>query len=189
MATKLTKKQEGFVKDYLETGNGTQAALKNYDIEGKDPEKIASVIATENLGKLSVIEAIKQGQKEPLVEEAFRQLITLKRLDYFVFPKSMADEEIKGHVEAQGITVINIRPSDKGKLAFFAIPDGQALARALDMVAKIQGAYAPTKNINLNVEVEATQEIKELTSKLNELYRGTSSTGDGGPTGSVGSQA
>lgn len=55
---KLTKKQQGFVKDYVETGNGTQSALKNYDIEGKDPEKIASVIATENLGKPSIINAI-----------------------------------------------------------------------------------------------------------------------------------
>ena len=55
---KLTKKQQGFVKDYVETGNGTQSALKNYDIEGKDPEKIASVIATENLGKPSIMNAI-----------------------------------------------------------------------------------------------------------------------------------
>lgn len=56
---KLTKKQQGFVKDYIDTGNGTQSALNNYDIEGKDPEKIASVIATQNLGKLSIQEVIE----------------------------------------------------------------------------------------------------------------------------------
>ncbi len=54
MARGLTKKQKGFVKDYLETGNGTQAALANYNIEGKNPENIASNIATENLGKPNV---------------------------------------------------------------------------------------------------------------------------------------
>jgi len=54
MAKKLTKKQKGFARDYLETGNGTIAALNNYDIEGKNPEKIASAIAVENLGKPSV---------------------------------------------------------------------------------------------------------------------------------------
>ena len=59
MARTLTKKQKGFVKDYLDTGNGTQSALNHYDIQGKDPEKIASVIATQNLDKLSVREAIE----------------------------------------------------------------------------------------------------------------------------------
>lgn len=172
MAKTLSKKQKGFVKDYLATGNGTHSALKNYDIEGKDPEKIASVIAVENLGKVSIIEAIRKGQKDDQIEEAFNKLITLKRLDYFVFPKTMSDEDIKGHVEAQGITVLNVRPSDKGKLAFFAIPDGQALAKALDMVAKIQGAYAPERRLNLNIEVEASAEVKDLTNKLNEIYRG-----------------
>ena len=48
---KLTKKQAGFVKDYLETGNGTQAALKNYDTT--KPE-VANAIAVENLQKPSI---------------------------------------------------------------------------------------------------------------------------------------
>lgn len=52
MARGLTKKQKGFVKDYLETGNGTQSALKNYDTTDY---KTASVIATENLEKPRVI--------------------------------------------------------------------------------------------------------------------------------------
>jgi phage terminase small subunit len=46
--TELSKKEEGFVKDYLETGNGTQAVLNNYDTE--DPNT-AGVIAWENLRK------------------------------------------------------------------------------------------------------------------------------------------
>ncbi len=56
MVKKLTKKQRGFVKDYLDTGNGTQAALKNYDTT--DP-KTAGVIAVENLAKPSVREALE----------------------------------------------------------------------------------------------------------------------------------
>lgn len=193
MATKLTKKQKEFVGEYLQTGNGTQAALKAYNIGTKhgteQPETVANAIAVENLQKPSIIEAIRNGQKDDQISEAFEKLINLKRLDYFVFPKSMSDEEITEHVQSVGIKVVNIRPSDKGKLAFFAIPDGQALARALDMVAKIQGAYAPTRNINLNVEVEASPEVKELTKQLNDLYRGTSSRGNGGSTSSVGTEA
>lgn len=58
MARGLTKKQRGFVNDYVELGNGTRAALKNYDTEDIDT---ASAIAVENLGK-------------PLIQEELRKL-------------------------------------------------------------------------------------------------------------------
>lgn len=47
----LTRKQKGFAIDYLETGNGTQAARKNYNVAN---DKVASVIAAENLAKPSI---------------------------------------------------------------------------------------------------------------------------------------
>lgn len=56
MARNLTKKQKGFVKDYLETGNGTQSVLKNYDT--KDTAT-AAVMATENLSKPNVREYLE----------------------------------------------------------------------------------------------------------------------------------
>lgn len=52
----LTKKEKGFVKDYVETGNGTQSVLKNYDTKDRD---VAGVIASQNLGKLRIQNAIK----------------------------------------------------------------------------------------------------------------------------------
>lgn len=48
MMEDLTKKQAEFVKEYLETGNGVQSALKVYDTESY---KTASNIASENLDK------------------------------------------------------------------------------------------------------------------------------------------
>lgn len=56
MATDLTKKEQGFIKDYLESGNGTKAALNNYDTES---ENVAANIASENLRKPKIIDAIK----------------------------------------------------------------------------------------------------------------------------------
>lgn len=56
MATELTKKEKGFIKDYLETGNGTEAALKNYDTEDKN---IAASIASQNLTKLKIQNEIR----------------------------------------------------------------------------------------------------------------------------------
>jgi len=59
MATKLpklTKKQKDFAKEYLETGNGVQSALKAYDTTDY---KTASVIAHENLEKPRVKEYLE----------------------------------------------------------------------------------------------------------------------------------
>lgn len=51
MSRTLTKKQKGFVKDYLETGNATLAALNNYDT---DDYNTAHVIGSENLQKPTI---------------------------------------------------------------------------------------------------------------------------------------
>ena len=55
MARVATKKQRKFAKEYVESGNGTQAALKAYDTESKDTAKS---IASENLTKPNVRELI-----------------------------------------------------------------------------------------------------------------------------------
>lgn len=66
MARKLTKKQRGFVKDYVESGNGTQAALKNYDV--KD-EHVAAVIASENLIKPEIVKSIQEALPNELLAQ------------------------------------------------------------------------------------------------------------------------
>jgi phage terminase small subunit len=55
----LTKKQRGFVKDIIKTGNATKAALNNYDIESEDEENVAGAIGSENLRKPKIQEALK----------------------------------------------------------------------------------------------------------------------------------
>jgi phage terminase small subunit len=57
---KLTKKQRGFVKDYVLEENGTKAVLNHYDV--KD-ETVASSISTENLRKPYIAEAIENKRK------------------------------------------------------------------------------------------------------------------------------
>jgi len=56
MPRKLTKKQKEFSKEFLDTGNGVQSALKVYDT---DDYKTASNIASENLDKPSIQEYLK----------------------------------------------------------------------------------------------------------------------------------
>jgi hypothetical protein len=52
----LSKKQKGFIKDYVKTGNATISALNNYDT---DDERVAQTIGSENLSKPMIQEAIK----------------------------------------------------------------------------------------------------------------------------------
>lgn len=166
---KLTKKQKGFVKDYLETGNGTQSALKNYDTKDY---KTASVISAENLDKPSIQEAIKsiaeQIPDEDLVEK-HRSLLKQKQLAYFTFSKEMSDGEIITHVNEAGFEVIVIRPSDKGKLAFYSIDDAQAISKGLDMAYKIKGTYAPEKSINLDITADITNPQAQALAEEYEL--------------------
>lgn len=59
MASELSKKEKGFVKDIIKTGNATKAALNNYEIESKNKENVAGSIGSENLRKPKIIKALK----------------------------------------------------------------------------------------------------------------------------------
>lgn len=54
---RLTKKEKGVADGYLETGNGTQAALDNYDTENKNS---AAVLASRTLRKVKVQEYLEK---------------------------------------------------------------------------------------------------------------------------------
>lgn len=77
---KLTPKQKAFVREYKKNGgNGTQAAIKaGYS------ENTADVIATENLRKPSIREALKQEEKklqekyEYTIDDMVRELDDVK---------------------------------------------------------------------------------------------------------------
>jgi hypothetical protein len=165
MTAKLTRKQKKFVEAMVDTGNGTQSALVAYDTESPTT---AAVIASENLTKPNIVEALAERLSEELVIESHESLLTAVKLDYFVFPKLMSDEEIKEHVEAQGLTVINVRPSEKGKLAFFSLPDGQSRGKGIELYHKIMGTFAPDKHAHLHIHKEPSEKVKELARKLNK---------------------
>lgn len=164
MANGLTRKQYKYVQGMVEHGNGTQAALEAYDTT--DPN-VAKVISSENLTKPNVVKEIARRITPEMIEEAHSSLLTAVRLDYFVFSKQMSDEEITEHVEAQGLTVINIRPSEKGKLAFFSLPDGAARSKGIELYHKVHGTFAPEKHMHAHAIVEPSPRIKELAKKLN----------------------
>lgn len=74
---KLTKKQLGFAKDYLETGNGAESVRRNYNLGkkgGKQRDLTARVMAVEILTKPSVREYLES--KADIVAEVIYELAT-----------------------------------------------------------------------------------------------------------------
>ena len=66
---RLSKKQQGFVRDFIKTGNATQAALNNYEIESEDKENVAGAIGSENLTKPMI-----QAEIKPALERYKKEL-------------------------------------------------------------------------------------------------------------------
>lgn len=91
----MTLKQKKFVKEYLKTGNGTQAALQVYDTQ--DPHT-AQAIASENLSK----PVIKDQIDEALAKNGITpQLITdqIKGLAIKEVDKISGDVKLKANIE------------------------------------------------------------------------------------------
>lgn len=51
--------------------------------------------------------------------------------------------------------------------------------KAADIIFKVNGSYAAEKHLNVNVDLEATEEIKKLAETLNAIHGGTSISSDG----------
>lgn len=160
----LTRKQSKYVDGVVEHGNGTRAVLDAY--ETNDPI-VAKSISSENLTKPYIVKEIASRLSEGDIDKAHESLITAVRLDYFVFPTTMQDDEIKDHVEAQGLTLLNVRKSDRGKLAFFTLPDGASRGKGIELWHKIHGTFAPEKKLVAHVTVEPNDRIKRLADRLN----------------------
>lgn len=72
---RLSPKQKGFARDVARGKTATEAVLNHYDIRGKDPVKIASVMGVENLEKPSVIQEIENQRK------SLKQALIAKGID------------------------------------------------------------------------------------------------------------
>jgi len=140
--------------------------LKGSTITGAMKKAGYSESTTTTTGKLTNTDGWKELMNKYLPDDKLadhhNQLLNQKRLDYFVFPKNMEDEEIEISVKEAGLKVVNIRMSDKGKMAFYSTDDAMAKKSALDMAYKLKGSYAAEKQQNVNVNVEVTATSKEL---------------------------
>lgn len=98
---KLTRKRKGFVKDFVISGNATEAAMKNFDT---DNPKTAASIGAELLQKPEIQEAVVEAEKtfkelidahmpeESVIKRHVSQL-NATRLDHMTFPLGPEGED------------------------------------------------------------------------------------------------
>ena len=159
MKKKLTKREQGFVKDVASGISASQAVKNNFNIKANNS---ASAYAHKLKKKPKVVKrllSIADSIPDKLLLEKHEGLLEQKELAYFVFARSIKDEEIEEHMEANGLDLIVIRPTDKGKMAFYSIPDANAIKAGLDMAYKLKSSYAPEKQETI-IKVEKLEEIQ-----------------------------
>jgi len=136
MARTLTKKQKGFVKDYLETGVGVEAVRRNYDVSD---DVTARSIATENLTRPLIVKAIADALPDEDLAQKHKELLNAVVFERISFKPDDSDELIREIIaEMPGYEVIYIRQDDNGKMAYVKAPDSNTQDKALDKAYKLK---------------------------------------------------
>lgn len=130
-----TIKEKKFVKAYIESGNGTQAAMKAYDV--KDPNS-ASSIASENLRKLDI---------STLMDN---RGITDERL---------LDKLNEGLEATRSISAIAGTEANGGTVDFVDVPDYAIRHKYLETGLKLKNKF-PNASNQTNVQVNVINHLK-----------------------------
>lgn len=156
---KIKPLEREFVKEYLSNGNiGSKAAQTVFSTNSIE---VAGVKANRLLKTDKIKNEIEKYLPDSLLGKKHLSLLNQKQLSYFTFPKTMEDEEITDHVISAGLKVVNIRYSDKGKLAFYSNDDAQAISKGLDMAYKLKNKY-PKEGPNVAVQINMRDESHEF---------------------------
>ena len=166
MAKRLTKKEKGFVKDYVKTDNATFAAKNNYEIQAKDVENVAGAIGSENLTKPKIIKAIAEMLPDELLSERHLELLNKR------------EKVIVSHKNKDGDDVFEILDQ----------PETQAVSKGLDMAYKIKSTYAPDKNLNVNITNQniPDEQVDRLAEELIKRLKDGETTDNKGTSDSEG---
>ncbi len=153
---RLTRSQSLFVNEIVLGANGTQAALKAYNINGRNKENIASVIASRTFGNVRVQNAIVI-QSETLKTALKANGVTLDKVA----------ERINDLLEAQTPIYKNNNATKQIELVGHS-PDFGAIDKGLRHALNIYGIQdiidkpAITNTYNFLFNVEAREQIKKI---------------------------
>ena len=139
----LTKKQREFTKEYLRTGNGTQAAKKAYKVS----DKVASVMSVENLQKPAIKAEIQSAAQKLGISSEY-VLAGIKEIAEFNKQKRIKAKKIGDEIFNEEEMI-----------------DSQASLKAHELLGKHQKLF--TDQIEVKAEIQTEDE--ELTHAVRQL--------------------
>lgn len=158
-----------------ENGGNVAQALREVGYSEKIVDNPQRVLESKTF-----LEVLEDSLPDEKLSKAHEELLEQKRIEYFVFPKKMEDEEIKGHVESAGLRLIVTRESDKGKMAFYSIPDANAKSKALEMAYKLKGKFSDenkppqsTTTYNLIFSGPVQEKVKIIDAEIKNMLTKT----------------
>jgi phage terminase small subunit len=153
MAKKLSLKEKGFCKDFIETKNGTEAAFKNYNVKSRAN---AGGISAHNLAKPRILNEIDRLMEEQQITEPFL-MKTLK--------------------EGLKATVVS---NFKGDVEETEIPDHDTRHKFFQDAAKMKGwmkEQVDIRSMNIDIELEDMSK-EELSNLLKGLLKNITTNND-----------
>jgi phage terminase small subunit len=146
----LTLKQRKWMREYIRTGNGSEASRRVYNIKN---DNVAGVIAYENIRKLK-IPFIEMMERAGITDESDVALLLKLRNAQRV---QSADVYVQNE---NGRWVVNENSND-----FIEVDDNQVQLKALELTQKLKGRIKEAKNGNGQGNGHFTQVIVKLDSK------------------------
>lgn len=110
-----TIKERRFVKEYLKTGNATEAASRVYDVKDR---MSASAIGGENLGKLTITDILDK---------------------YGVTDEKIATTVKEGMEASKPISAVGGKDASEASMDFIDVPDWANRLKATELASKMKG--------------------------------------------------
>ncbi len=145
---KLTVKQRKWMKEYIETGNATEAAIRVYSCKNRN---VANAIGSQNLAKLSIHELMEESG---LTDVALLRLLTmgLTKPSTKILKKQLTYKE--GQKEVQ-------------EIEYEDVPDYNTRVKYLDIAMRLKGLLSST----VNTFFQNTTTLKVKTINYSNLSR------------------
>lgn len=132
MANKLTKKQSGFVKTYVQTGIATLAAKKNFDVTNDNSARAVGSRALANANVQAAIARYADRLPDDLLHEKHIALLN-----------KMEIKRTFDHTTGEWIDI------ETGQV------ETHAVSKGLELAYKVKGSFAPEKSQSLHVNIDA----------------------------------
>jgi hypothetical protein len=124
---------------------------------------------SENLGNLGkTMREVGYAEATSLTPQNLTESKGWKELMHDELPDSLLAKRHRELLDKREIHIIKGKNGSE-EVEVLDTPDTQAVSKGLDMAYKIGDKYAPEKHLNVNVEAEASDRIKELAKRLREL--------------------